>query len=65
MSTNLPDDHDDIRPFAFGNAFRYLLTEAVKDFQAALELGRLRRDNAISRQEFSEAIAKRFPCVES
>jgi hypothetical protein len=61
MNTDLPEDENQVRPLAFGKAFRYLLKDAVKDFNAALELGRKRRDNIISRDEFSAEIARRFP----
>lgn len=60
MNTDLPDKESQLRPIAIKKAIRYLLTEAVGDFNAALKLGRQRRDNVISREELSIQIARRF-----
>jgi hypothetical protein len=50
---------------AFGSALRYLLVDAIRDFNAALKLGRKRRDNTISHDEFSEEMARRFPPIDA
>lgn len=42
-------------------AFRYLLTDAIRDFNAAVSLGRNLRKGKISRAEFSAAMDRRFP----
>lgn len=61
MSLNAPDETGDLKPLSFIRAIRYMLRDAREDFKAASRIARQRRDHIISREEFSAAMARRFP----
>jgi hypothetical protein len=61
MPPNPSDDTIDVEPLGLKRAFRYLLHDAVKDFSAAVTIGRKLRDRKITREEFSAAMDQRFP----
>jgi hypothetical protein len=65
VSLNPPDDKIKVTPLAFVRAFRYLLRDAMRDFNDAVVIGRQFRDRKISREEFSAAMDRRFPPPES
>ena len=60
MDANEPDNDECQKPLAFGGALRYLFKDALKDFNAALELARKHRANVLTAEQFSEAVAERF-----
>jgi len=61
VSSNRPDDQIETNSFPVVKAVRYLLRNALRDFTDALAIGRKRRDNRISSEEFAKVMALRFP----
>lgn len=61
MNVNPPDDPKEARPLDLMAGFRYLLRDAVRDFNAAISIGRKRQSGQMTAQEFAAAIEQRFP----